>query len=137
MHDNNSLKSEVLLSKLNQFIREKDILNLADRDIVDSDRDRDRDNMRYLLNALDSTRNILSALNMFIKSRRGVIGKIKSIIEKIVKNISLNLLETVLVRQNKFNDILYYAIVNLDKRIQDIENRVIELTKNTQNSSNK
>lgn len=113
------------LQKLSDFIKDKDFTSYSnvntiyDEDII----------LKYSLSSLSSSKNILGSINLSLPKRKGLLGYMKNFIEKIVRNIVLNVVEGVFVKQSKFNqatltsiEVLINKVNNLQKQLNELKN---------------
>lgn len=71
---------------------------------------------QYIIPALEKNKNTLASLYQFApKTRQGIVGKIKGKILQKLHNVVINAVERESMRQQKYNDLLYQAILELKK----------------------
>jgi len=71
----------------------------------------------FLLPALENSKNTLESLYLDrSKKRTGVIGKLKSFIEKKIENIALGVVEKQSTKQAKFNEAVYRILKEISER---------------------
>lgn len=84
----------------------------------------------YIIPALESSKSTLESLVVRSgRKRPGFLGKIKDKIENIVKNIALGLIEKTESKQNKFNEMIYRAVIILSEENITLKKELEDLKK--------
>jgi len=129
------MNKEEILKKLNDYIKDHDPffrettnLKKSTLDILEED----------VLPVLKVNKNILENLYSwdYKKTNKGLAIKIKNYFKKIIKNIVINIIERVEIKQAKFNEITYNAIEILIKENRDLKKQIEELKINLSPNKN-
>ncbi len=99
------MTQEEVLKKVDDLL-EKEGLNKEDLS-------NDEKLSKYILPSLEQSKSTLSNLYKFQPNSNGTLGKIKEKILSKLKNIVINVVERESMRQQKFNELTYQAIVAL------------------------
>lgn len=84
----------------------------------------------YILPAMESSKDILSAIYAFqSRSRQGFFGKIKTFIQRKIIFTVVNVIEKQSMRQQKFNELTYRAVEKLIAENESLK-KEIEALKN-------
>ncbi|GAB4284436.1 MAG: hypothetical protein Kow0081_1610 [Candidatus Dojkabacteria bacterium] len=79
----------------------------------------------FILPGLYNSKNTLGSLYKFVpKQKSGIFGKLKNKFLHKMKNIVINVVERESMRQQKFNELTYQSIMNLQKQIDEIEKMI-------------
>lgn len=90
----------------------------------------------YLLPSLDKFREVQRFIyEPFLYEKAGFVGKLKNLILGKVGNISRNVVERSVMRQQKYNDNVYILLMHLYERNRELEKRLKKL-ENTGNVKN-
>ena len=108
-------KSEELLEKVNQIIKNEGFA--APEDLSSSEK-----LDKYIIPGIQNSKNTLAELYKFSpKDKQGFVGKLKNMILGKVKNITLNVVERESMRQQKFNELTYQALVEMKKELEGLK----------------
>lgn len=98
-------KSKELLDKVKTLLKEEGI------DISNDEMDASTVLREFLLPGLKNSKDVLSSLYSFSTPQRsGVIGEIKSFIQRKLTNTTVNVIEKQSMRQQKFNELVYRTL---------------------------
>ena len=123
------MNQEEILKKLNDYIKDHDPffqettnLKKSTLDILEED----------VLPVLKVNKNILENLYSwdYKKTNKSLITKIKNYLKKIIKNIVINIIERIEIKQAKFNEITYTAIEILIKENRELKKQIEEIKSN-------
>jgi len=123
------MNQEEILKKLNDYIKDHDPffqettnLKKSTFDILEED----------VLPVLKVNKNILENLYSwdYKKTNKSLITKIKNYLKKIIKNIVINIIERIEIKQAKFNEITYTAIEILIKENRELKKQIEEIKSN-------
>ncbi len=82
----------------------------------------------YLLPSLDKFREVQRFIyEPFLYDKEGVISKLKNRILNKIGNVSRNVVERSIMRQQKYNDNVYILLMHLYKKNQELEERLKSL----------
>lgn len=71
---------------------------------------------KYILPALEKNKSTLANLYQYApKTAQGIFGKLKAKILLKLRNVTINTVERESMRQQKFNELVYQAIVEMNK----------------------
>jgi hypothetical protein len=77
---------------------------------------------KYLIPAMENSKDTLEVLYDYKpREKSGFVGKLKNKILNKIKNVTLSTIEKQAIRQQKYNDLVFQAIENLKKEIEDIK----------------
>ncbi len=66
---------------------------------------------KFIIPGLENSKNILSSLYQYQpKDKAGLIGKVKNTILNKIRNVVLNVMEKQVMKQQKFNELMYEAV---------------------------
>lgn len=73
----------------------------------------------YIIPGLENSKNILGSLYLWEPSQKnGLIGKLKNSILVRIRNIVLNVLERQVMRQQKFNDLMFESVKAISEQLR-------------------
>jgi len=82
----------------------------------------------YLLPSLDKFREVQRFIyEPFLYDKEGVVSKLKNQILNKIGNVSRNVIERSIMRQQKYNDNVYILLMHLYKKNQELEERLKSL----------
>lgn len=82
----------------------------------------------YLLPSLDKFREVQRFIyEPFLYDKEGVVSKLKNQILNKIGNVSRNVVERSIMRQQKYNDNVYILLMHLYKKNQELEERLKSL----------
>lgn len=117
--DNQEIKTEELLDKVNNVIKKYDIGTVIEKKppIIAL--------QENIIPAMEQSKNTLGGLYKYSPNdKSGFIGKIKNLILGKLKNITINVVERQSMRQQKQNDLTYQAIQNLTAELQELKEKI-------------
>lgn len=90
----------------------------------------------YLLPSLDKFREVQRFIyEPFLYDKEGVISKLKNQILNKIGNISRNVVERSIMRQQKYNDNVHILLMHLYKKNQELEERLKSLEVSTKDEN--
>lgn len=99
-------KEDKLIQNVNKILEEEG---------VNMNSNNTEENLQYILKAMESSKDILSPLYSFkSRERGGLIGKIKTKIQNKIIFTVINVIEKQSQKQQKFNELVYRYIQELD-----------------------
>ena len=98
-------KSKDLLNKVHELLKTEGV------DVSNAEMDTQTLLKEYLLPGLKNSKDVLSALYSYqVKPRGGLVGKLKSLVQKKLTNSTINVIEKQAMRQQKFNELVYRTL---------------------------
>jgi len=108
---------EEILEKVNKFLKEEGLDNWGDKTP-------EKLLEEFILPGLQNSKNTLASLYQYSPTdKAGFVGNLKNKILHKVKNITLNVMERQSMRQQKFNELAYQAILQLVEENKKLRNK--------------
>ena len=114
-------KAKEILERLRKYISERDVLYTSPAEVSDEKL------MEYLLTGMDANKDIQTGLYSMSYKSGGVVRKIKNKIIEKVGNISRNVVEVSITKQQKYNEAVGGILSYLIKQNEVLKKEIEEL----------
>jgi len=119
--DNKKDIAQEILNRLREYMKNKEISDNVRHSISDDEL------LEYLLSGIDASKDIQSSLYPTNERPGGIIRKIKNLIIGKVSNITRNVVELSIIKQQRFNEGLTGVMAYLVKENKELKKEVEEL----------